>query len=86
MPLGSLPIHQMLYEGLTLKDFVESIVSYYDEKVWNKIPVSEASSQRRPLHMVATFPNMERIWASSRSYLLPISYQKVNADENSTEE
>ena len=68
----------MVFEGLQLKDFVESIVSYYDEKIWNKIPASEIDSHRRPLHMVATFTNMERIWASSRNYLMRISYQTAN--------
>lgn len=85
MPLESLPIHQMMFEGLRLKDFVETIVSSYDEKIWNKIPASETDPQRRPLHMVATFTNMERIWASSRNYLLPISYQTANTDEDNSE-
>ena len=73
LPLENLPIHQILFEGLQLKDFVESIVSCFDEEIWNRIPTSESPSQRRSLHMLATYTNMEGIWASSRNYLLPIS-------------
>jgi hypothetical protein len=59
--LGTLPIHQILFEGLQLKDFVECMVSYFDEEIWNKVPTSESAPHRRPLHMLATYTNAEAI-------------------------
>lgn len=61
--LEDLPIHQMWFEGLRLEDFVASVVTYFDEQIWNKHPSnsrgrhssSTTSSSVRYLYQYGTY-------------------------------
>jgi hypothetical protein len=71
--IGDLPIQQIWFEGLRLEDFVDTISRYFDELPQIDSSASTGLAPTRPVRMLATYTNMEAIWYSSRSYLLPIT-------------
>lgn len=84
MTLGDLPIHQMWFEGLRLEDFVTSLISYFDEQVWNVVTTTKHIIGKRTLQLFSTYTNMEHIWASSRSCVTPIVCKNEQTGEEFT--
>ena len=82
--IGSLPIHQIWFEGVKLEDFISSLVSWFEEEILSKISTSGDVPFQRPLQMFATYTNTERVWASSRNFLMPIHFKTEEAEENTT--